>query len=712
MENNYSPVDMFGRPFEPIDKVMNSNPIFPITDYHVKYLDKMIIYEYQFESANEVLTRVIDDFLIDGIHYCDGINCLDISPLNRFIIPYFYDDDPTKTDFTAQMVEELRKDFFYNPDKNKIRAPVGRILRIKDLIWTCVFPMENYVSLGQLVKLIHSSLDYATLGVVWSIELFDIKKHTNLNPYHVQDISQDLKKACIINVAVLGNTNNSSTIGTVGEHVYNVGKGLKIRCGYSLLGDSFYALDVLIKEDLRDTSFLSLEDRVLFDSYIVNRKAPGIVDRVPVHSPCFTGIPAIDCFLPIGKGQRQLILGDYGAGKTTLSITILINQRRENFRNDKSWVNISKKENKSVYFIPCVYISVGKKKSEIARLKKVLEKRDALKYTCIVYSSADDTSTSQSYLPAAGNSVAEWFQNRGHDPVVVFDDLGENAVAFREISLLIRRPPGREAFPGDIFYLHSRLLERASQLKAGLGGGGLTSLPIVETKLGDITAYIPTNVISICDGQIILDRNLFIRINLKKSVSRVGAAAQPIIYSEIAKDVRKVFSTFNNYKSVYEMKGDLHIFFKTLVLRGYRMEHFMKLSPYETISLFFQIIIFFMLTQNVFDGFKVEHSKVFFSLVKHDEFGIKNARAYVSHFSYSESIMDSMFLCIPLSLIKMDLIKYCNDLRIGFKLVELMMNDNPVLAKKMKAAAESNFVSEVSFLANPFEGYIAALNLI
>lgn len=591
-----------------------------------------------------------------------------------------------------------------------IKGTFGKILRIKDLIWTCAFHIEKEVALGQLVKLITTNIDYNTLGVVWSIELYDSKKHTWINQEILKEIWENISDVCIVDVAVLGNTINSSYFGKVGDFVNNVGRGLKVRCGYSILGDSYNTMDILIKEDRRDYESLSLEDRILFDSFIVNRKAPGIVDRVPVHAPCITGIPAIDCFLPIGKGQRQLILGDYGAGKTTLSITIIINQKRENYRNNKVWLSLSKKENKSVYFIPCIYVSIGKKKSEVARLKKILEKRDALKYTCIIYSSASDTATAQSYITSAGNSVAEWFQKRGHDPIIIFDDLGENAVAFREVSLLIRRPPGREAYPGDVFYLHSRLLERASQLKAKLGGGGITSLPIVETKLGDITAYIPTNVISICDGQIILDRNLFIRLNLKKSVSRVGSAAQPPIYSEVVKDVKKVFATFNNYRSVYEMKGDLHSFFRDQVLRGYRMEHFMQLPPYETISLYYQVITFFMLTHTVFDGFKIEHSKVFFSLLKHDEFGIKYARASVSHFSYAEPFMDSLFLCIPLSLIKMDLIKYGNDLREAFRLIDVMMLDNVALAKKMLAAAEENDVSEVAFLANPFEGLIALLN--
>jgi len=587
----------------------------------------------------------------------------------------------------------------------------GKILRIKDLIWTCVFPIENKTSLGQLIKLVSVKMDTNTLGVVWSIELYDKTKHNYIKISDLEEICDDINDACIIHVAILGNTINSSYYGKVGDLVDNVGRGLKVRSGYSLLGSYYNTMDVLLKEDKRDFTSLSLEDRILFDAYIVNRKAPGIIDRVPVHSPCLTGLPAIDCFLPIGKGQRQLILGDYGAGKTTLSITIIINQSRDNFRNENVWTFSSKKENKAVFFIPCIYISVGKKKSEVARLTKTLEKRDALQYTCVIFSSASDTATAQSYVPAAGNSVAEWFQKRGHDPIIIFDDLGENAVAFREVSLLIRRPPGREAFPGDIFYLHSRLLERASQLKARLGGGGITSLPIVETKLGDITAYIPTNVISICDGQMILDRNLFIRINLKKSVSRVGSAAQPPIYSDVVKDVKKVFSTFNNYRSVYEMKGDLHFIFKLLVLRGYRMEHFMQLPPYETISLYYQVITFFMLTKNVFDNFKIEHSKVFFSLLKHEEYVVRNSRASASHFSYAEIFIDPLFLCVPLSIFKIDFIKLGNDLRSGFKFIDGMMLDNIALAKKMIAAAEANDLSEIFFLINPFEGLISSLKV-
>ena len=591
-----------------------------------------------------------------------------------------------------------------------IKGTFGKILRIKDLIWTCAFHINKEVALGQLVKLITTKIENNTLGVVWAIELYDPKKHTWVNNKMLEEIWENLSDVCIVDVAILGNTINSFYFGKVGDIVNNFGRGLKVRCGYSILGDSYNTMDVIVKEDKRDYEMLSIEDRILFDSFIVNRKAPGIIDRVLVHAPCLTGIPAIDCFLPIGKGQRQLILGDYGAGKTTLSITIILNQKRENFRNNQIWLFLSQKENKAVYFIPCIYVSVGKKKSEIARLKKVLEKRNALKYTCIIYSSASDTATAQSYLPAAGNSIAEWFQKRGHDPIIIFDDLGENAVAFREISLLIRRPPGREAYPGDVFYLHSKLLERASQLKAKLGGGGITSLPIVETKLGDITAYIPTNVISICDGQIILDKNLFIRLSLKKSVSRVGASAQPPIYAEVVKDVKKVFSTFNNYRSVYEMKGDMHSFFRDQVLRGYRMEHFMKLSPYETVGLYYQVLIFFMVTNTAFDGLNVKNSKVFFSLIKYEEFGIKYSRAYVSHFSYAEIFIEPLFFCIPLSIIKTDLIKYGNDIKEAFRFINAMMIDNPILAKKMVSLSIENNISEVFYLANPFEGFLAMLH--
>merc|ERR1711935_861143 len=250
----------------------------------------------------------------------------------------------------------------------------------------------------------------------------------------------------------------------------------------------------------------------------VQVKAPGIIPRQSVHEPMQTGLKAVDVLVPVGRGQRELIIGDRQTGKTAVALDTILNQKAINAGSDVS---------KHLY---CVYVAVGQKRSTVAQLAKTLEDNDAMKYSCIVAATASDSAPLQFLAPYTGSAIGEYFRDNGKHALIIYDDLSKQAVAYRQMSLLLRRPPGREAYPGDVFYLHSRLLERSAKLNDKLGSGSLTALPVIETQAGDVSAYIPTNVISITDGQIFLETELFnsgIRpaINVGLSVSRVGSAA-------------------------------------------------------------------------------------------------------------------------------------------------------------------------------------------
>ena len=259
----------------------------------------------------------------------------------------------------------------------------------------------------------------------------------------------------------------------------------------------------------------------------VSVKAPGILPRRSVNQPMQTGIKPIDAMVPIGRGQRELIIGDRQTGKTAVCVDTILNQKRWNDGSDEA---------KKLY---CVYVAVGQKRSTVAQLVKTLEENDAMKYTIIVAATASEAAPLQYLAPFAGCAIGEWFRDNGKHALIIFDDLSKQAVAYRQMSLLLRRPPGREAYPGDVFYLHSRLLERAAKMHESHGGGSLTALPIIETQGGDVSAFIPTNVISITDGQIFLESELFFKgvrpaVNVGLSVSRVGSAAQTKVYKAVA----------------------------------------------------------------------------------------------------------------------------------------------------------------------------------
>jgi F-type H+-transporting ATPase subunit alpha len=332
------------------------------------------------------------------------------------------------------------------------------------------------------------------------------------------------------------------------------------------------------------------------DSYPIERKAMGVVTRKPVDTPLQTGLKVLDALIPIGRGQRELIIGDRQTGKTAIAIDTIINQK-----------------GKGVY---CVYVSIGQKVSALARTINNLEKHGAMEYTVVVSADASDPASLQYLAPYAGTAIGEYFMFNGKDALVVFDDLSKHAAAYREISLLLRRPPGREAYPGDIFYLHSRLLERACRLNENHGNGSLTALPIIETQANDISAYIPTNVISITDGQIYLEASLFnagIRpaVNIGLSVSRVGGDAQTKAMKKVAGSLKLDLAQYRELESFAQFTADLDEATKKQLIKGEKLTELMKQPQYSPMELEEQVAIIYIATKGYIDQLPTEKIALF-----------------------------------------------------------------------------------------------------
>jgi F-type H+-transporting ATPase subunit alpha len=332
------------------------------------------------------------------------------------------------------------------------------------------------------------------------------------------------------------------------------------------------------------------------ESLPIERKALGVMARSPVNQPLQTGIKAIDSMVPIGRGQRELIIGDRQTGKTAVAIDAIINQKH------------SHSTDAPVY---CVYVAIGQKASTVASLVSELEAQGAMEYTVVVAANASDPAPMQYIAPYAGCSMGEYFRDKGEHSLIVYDDLSKQAVAYRQMSLVLRRPPGREAFPGDVFYLHSRLLERASKLSEDLGGGSLTALPIIETQEGDVSAYIPTNVISITDGQIFLETNLFnsgIRpaIDVGLSVSRVGGNAQIKAMKKVAGTLRLDLAQFRELEAFAKFGSDLDKSTLSQLARGERMVEILKQNQYVPMTVERQIAIIFAASKGHLDDIAIE----------------------------------------------------------------------------------------------------------
>jgi len=311
-------------------------------------------------------------------------------------------------------------------------------------------------------------------------------------------------------------------------------------------------------------------------------KAPGVLPRRSVNQPMMTGLKSVDAMVPIGRGQRELIIGDRQTGKTAVALDTMLNQKQWNNGTD---------ETAKLY---CVYVAVGQKRSTVAQLVQTLEENDALKYSIIVAATASEAAPLQYLAPFSGTAMGEWFRDNGKHALIIFDDLSKQAVAYRQMSLLLRRPPGREAYPGDVFYLHSRLLERAAKMNEAHGGGSLTALPIIETQGGDVSAYIPTNVISITDGQIFLEAELFFKgvrpaINVGLSVSRVGSAAQTKIMKSVSGSLKLYLAQYRDVAAFAQFGSDLDASTKYLLNRGQRLTELLKQGQYSPLS--FEIMV-------------------------------------------------------------------------------------------------------------------------
>jgi len=344
-------------------------------------------------------------------------------------------------------------------------------------------------------------------------------------------------------------------------------------------------------------------------SYPVEKMAPGIIRRKSVNQPVQTGIMPIDAMIPIGRGQRELIIGDRSTGKTTICVDTIISQARLNSAAEAA----GDKEYRPLY---CIYVAIGQKQSTVARVISTLEKAGAMPYTIVVASPAADSATNQYLAPFAGAAMGEWFMDNGMDALIVYDDLSKHAVAYRQVSLVLKRPSGREAFPGDVFYLHSRLLERAARVGEKYGNGSLTALPIIETQAGDVSAYIPTNVISITDGQIYLESDLFYQgvrpaISVGLSVSRVGSAAQLKAVKQVAGQLKGELAQFRELAAFAQFGSDLDAKTQAQIDRGKRIMEIFKQPQYNPIPVEVQVGVLWAVQNGYVDQVPVERVKDF-----------------------------------------------------------------------------------------------------
>lgn len=386
-----------------------------------------------------------------------------------------------------------------------------------------------------------------------------------------------------VGAVILGN----ASLIKEGDEVKATGRVVSVPSGEGMLGRVVNALGEAIdgKGEIRPSKYMPVE-----------RKASGIISRQPVVEPLQTGLKSIDGMVPIGRGQRELIIGDRQTGKTAIALDAIINQKGNG--------------------VKCIYVAIGQKRSTVAQIFQKLENAGAMEYTIIVAATASEAAPLQYLAPYSGVAMGEYFMDKGEHVLIIYDDLSKHAVAYREMSLLLRRPPGREAYPGDVFYLHSRLLERAAKLSPELGGGSITALPIIETQAGDVSAYIPTNVISITDGQIFLETQLFNSgfrpaINAGISVSRVGGAAQIKAMKQVASKVKLELAQYNELLTFAQFGSDLDKATKAQLDRGNRIMEILKQAQYHPYPLEEQVVSFFGVTNGYLDSIPVEKVKVF-----------------------------------------------------------------------------------------------------
>ena len=462
--------------------------------------------------------------------------------------------------FSAAEVSYILKDALSKQDKETALEEVGQV-----------------VSVGDGIAKIHG-LDSVKAGEVVEFENGSKGLALNLEPNSV-------------GVVLLSGDQGIAEGGTVKRS----GKILQVPTGKALLGRVVDALGNPIdgKGPIKAEKYSDVEV-----------KAPGIIPRKSVHEPVQTGLKAIDSLIPIGRGQRELIIGDRQTGKTAIAIDTILNQK-EAHKGDN--------ESDKLY---CIYVVIGQKRSTVARIVRKLEEAGAMSYSIVVAATASDPAAMQFLAPYAGCAMGEYFRDNGMHALITYDDLSKHAVAYRQMSLLLRRPPGREAYPGDVFYLHSRLLERAAKMSDAKGGGSLTALPIIETQAGDVSAYIPTNVISITDGQIFLETDLFYKgvrpaVNVGLSVSRVGSAAQTKAMKQVAGSIKLELAQYREMEAFAQFGADLDHSTKQLLDRGEKLTELLKQAQYKPLLVEEQVVVIFSAVRGFLDNIETKQIKEF-----------------------------------------------------------------------------------------------------
>jgi len=444
-------------------------------------------------------------------------------------------------------------------------SETGRVLAVGDGI-ARIYGLDN-VQAGEWVDIISTKTKDVVRGIATNLEVDNV------------------------GVVIVGN----DRLVEEGDLVKRTNKIIDVNVGMGLLGRVVDALGNPIdgKGPLHDVSFAEVE-----------RKAPGIIDRKSVHEPMQTGIKAIDALVPIGRGQRELIIGDRQTGKTTIAIDTILNQKQAN----------SKADPKDKLF--CIYVAIGQKRSSVSKIVKTLEDYGAMDYTIVVAATASDAAPLQYLSPYTACTMGEYFRDNGMHALIIYDDLSKHAVAYRQMSLLLRRPPGREAYPGDVFYLHSRLLERAAKMSDEKGSGSLTALPIIETQAGDVSAYIPTNVISITDGQIFLESDLFYQgirpaINVGLSVSRVGSAAQTKAIKQVSGRIKLELAQYREMAAFSQFSSDLDVATQKLLERGKRLTEVLKQPQAKPLGVADQAISLFAGVRGYLDSIPIQKISAF-----------------------------------------------------------------------------------------------------
>jgi len=438
---------------------------------------------------------------------------------------------------------------------------------------------------GEVITVGDGIAEVSGLGTVGSSELVYFEKSD------IYGLALNIETTKV-GIVIMGNETEVKE----GDKVIATGKVLEVPVGKSLLGRVVNAIGQPIDgEPEIETA----------TTYPVERKAPGVIYRKSVTRPLQTGIKIIDAIVPVGRGQRELIIGDRQTGKTAVAIDIIIAQANLNNRIETKEI-----EGKLVY---CIYVAVGQKASKVALIKEKLKELNALKWTTIVYSSPDETAAMQYIAPYSGTAIGEWFMDNSMDAVIIYDDLTKQAWVYRQMSLLLRRPPGREAYPGDVFYLHSRLLERSAQLSDDMGGGSLTAFPIIETQEGDVSAYIPTNVISITDGQIYLDSDLFFSgirpaVNAGTSVSRVGGNAQIKAMKQVAGRMKLDLAQFRELAAFAQFGSDLDPETQNKLARGTTVTELLKQNQFSPLPVEEQIVSIYSAVNGYLD--KIPQEKI------------------------------------------------------------------------------------------------------